>query len=247
MTRRRLAVALAAAVAAVALAVSLGNWQLRRAQEKSALQAAWAAAERAEPIAVTGADLVAIAGRLPQRVRLQGRFLFEHEIWLDNRWMDGRAGLMLVTPLLLDGGAVVLVNRGFVVRDPHDRQRLPPVARPKGATTVEGMAVAQAPRVLQFGEDAPAGGGPVIWQNLDYEAFERASGLAVARWVVEQAGGDDDGLRRRWPRRDAGVDRHRGYALQWYSLAALIAALALFFGSRALRRQPPEADEKTDR
>jgi len=99
--------------------------------------------------------------------------------------------------------------------------------------------VAHTARVLQLGENAPVGGGPAVWQNLDYETFERASGLAVARWVVQQTGAAADGLMRNWPRLAAGVDKHHGYALQWFSLAALIAALTVFFGLRALRRQPP--------
>jgi cytochrome oxidase assembly protein ShyY1 len=154
--------------------------------------------------------------------------------------MDGQAGLMLLTPLRLADGAVVLVNRGFARRDPRDRMRLPAVARPEGEVTVEGLAVPHTARVLQLGENAPVGSGPVVWQNLDYDAFERASGLVVARWVVQQTTGADDGLLRNWPRLAAGVERHHGYALQWFSLAALIAALTAFFGLRALRRRSPK-------
>ena len=238
MARTRSLVALVAALAAIVLTASLGNWQLRRADEKLALQAAWDRADRAAPLPVTGADIAGIADRLPLRVRLHGRFLFAYEIWLDNRQMDGQAGLMLVTPLRLADGAVVLVNRGFARRDPRDRARLPGVARPEGEVTVEGLAVAHTARVLQLGENAPAGGGPLVWQNLDYDAFERVSALAVARWVVQQTDGADDGLLRHWPRLAAGVEKHHGYALQWFALAALIAALTAFFGLRALPHRP---------
>lgn len=238
MARTRTLVALAAATAAIALTVSLGNWQLRRADEKLALQAAWDRAERAAPVALAAADIAGVAERLPLRVQLRGRFLFDHEVWLDNRQMDGQAGLMLVTPLRLADGAVVLVNRGFARRDPRDRARLPEVVRPQGEVTVEGLAVAHTSRVLQLGENAPAGSsGPAVWQNLDYDAFQRASGLAVAHWVVQQTGEAGDGLLRNWPRLGAGVDKHHGYALQWFSLAALVAALTAFFGLRALRRR----------
>ena len=239
MANKRTPFALAAAAAAIVLTVSLGNWQLRRADEKLALQAAWDRAEQAAPVPVGGTDIANVTERLPLRVRLRGRFLFAGEVWLDNRQMDGLAGLVLITPLRLADGAVVLVNRGFARRDPRDRMRLPAVARPDGEVTVEGLAVAHPARVLQLGEDAPPGSGPVVWQNLDYDAFERASGLAVARWVVQQTAETDDGLLRNWPRLDAGVERHHGYALQWFSLAALIAALTAFFGLRALRRRSP--------
>lgn len=235
MTRTPTMVAFVAALAAIALTVSLGNWQLRRADEKLALQAAWDRAEQTPALPVAGVDIVGVADRLPLRVRLRGRFVFAHEVWLDNRQMDGQAGLMLVTPLRLADGAVVLVNRGFARRDPRDRTRLPAVERPEGEVTVDGLAMAHTARVLQLGENAPAGSGPVVWQNLDYESFERASGLSVARWVVQQTNGADDGLLRNWPRFSAGVDKHYGYALQWFALAALITALTAFFGLRALR------------
>lgn len=241
-----MAMAFGAAAAAIVLTVSLGQWQLRRADEKLALQAQWDSAQQAPAVAVGGAQLGEVAGRLPLRVGLRGRFLHEHEVWLDNRQMDGQAGFMLVTPLRLADGAVVLVNRGFAPRDALDRARLPPVDRPQGEVDIEGLAVAQTSRVLQLGQDVPApGGGPTIWQNLDYEAFERHSGLAVPSWVVQQTGGGADGLRRHWPHLAAGVDKHRGYAMQWFSLAALVAVLTAFFGARALRRRvlPKPNDE----
>jgi surfeit locus 1 family protein len=247
MTGKRTLVALVAAGAALALAVSLGNWQLRRADEKLALQAQWDRAMQEAPVAVAGPDIASVAARLPLRVVLRGRFDFEHEIWLDNRQMDGRSGLMQVVPLQLADGAVVLVNRGFAARDPRDRQRLPEVARPTEEVTVEGLALAQTSRVLQIGENAPAvKGQAAIWQNLDFDAFERASGLVVARWVVQQTGGADEGLLRNWPVLSAGVEKHRGYAVQWYALAALIASLTLFFGARALRRRRSSNDSAHD-
>jgi surfeit locus 1 family protein len=97
---------------------------------------------------------------------------------------------------------------------------------------IEGVAVAHVPRVLDLG----APGGPLrgIWQNLDFEAYERAIGRKVARFVVQQTNDTGDGLRRAWVRPDAGVDKHRGYAFQWYALAALLAGITLYFGGKAL-------------
>ena len=230
----RTLIALGAALAAIALTVALGQWQLRRADEKLALQAAWDRTAQAAPLAVGGAQFGAVAAQLPMRVTVSGRFLHEHAVWLDNRQLEGRAGLILITPLRLDDGGVVLVNRGFAPRDPLDRTRLPEVARPPDEVSIEGLAVAQVSRVRAIGENAPAG-GRAVWQNLDFDEFERRSGLTVARWVVQQSSGGDEGLLRNWPAPAAGVDRHRGYALQWFSLAALLVALTAFFGVRALR------------
>lgn len=240
----RVLLPLLAALVGVAVTVSLGNWQLRRAQEKLALQAAWDQAERAPPLAVGADDVAAVGAKLPLRVRLTGRFLHPQSIWLVNRQMDGQSGFNLITPLQLDGGAIVLVNRGFAARDPQDRLRLPPVEQPPHVVTVEGLALPQASQVLQLGAPGPEPGQPALWQNLDFDTYEQASRLRVARWVLQQTDGAEDGLQRNWPRHSAGVDKHRGYALQWFGLAALIAVLTLIFGLRAWRRPRgiPESD-----
>lgn len=227
MKRAGAIAALVAAGVGIAATVSLGNWQLRRAEQKLELQARRDAAERAAAVEVTARDLAGLAGRAPLRVKLRGRFLHGKTVWLDNRIMDGRAGFFVVTPLEIEGAdAVVLVVRGFVARDPVDRQRLPAVGMPEGEVVVEGLVLAEAPRLLDLGGGPPPGPLPAIWQNLDYDAFERASGYRVARLVVQQTSDSGDGLARRWPQPSSGVEKHRGYAFQWYALAALLAVLA---------------------
>ncbi|MCU0950288.1 MAG: SURF1 family protein [Burkholderiaceae bacterium] len=230
----RVPVLLAVAVAAFALTLSLGNWQTRRAAQKLAIEAQWDAAEQAAPQRLSGRDMPA-ADALPMRVQLTGRFDHARSVWLDNRQLDARPGFWVVTPLTLADGAVVLVNRGWVARDPADRARRPPIGQPAGELTIEGLAVTHAPRLLELGDGGNAGALPAIWQNLDYAQYEAASGLSVARLVVQQTSAMADGLQRRWVRPASGVDKHRGYAVQWYGLSALIAILTLFFGVRAWR------------
>jgi cytochrome oxidase assembly protein ShyY1 len=132
---------------------------------------------------------------------------------------------------------VVLVNRGWGPRNASVRTELPPVGQPAGAVAIEGVAVPHVPRLLDLGAEPAAVSLPAIWQNLDFETFERASGLRVARLVVQQTSSLDDGLLRQWARPETGVDKHRGYALQWYGLAALITVLTFGLGFRALRRR----------
>jgi cytochrome oxidase assembly protein ShyY1 len=234
MNRRRVIVAVFAGIVGVALTVALGNWQSRRAQYKLALQAQWDAAQRAAPRVVTAATLREVAAGTPVRVRLTGRFDHRHSVWLDNRQSHGRPGFYVITPFAIEGGTV-LVARGWVARDPQDRLRLPAAGEPAGTLTIEGLALHDLPRLLELGPPADSERWPRVWQNLDFAAYERASGLTVARFVVQQTSRTADDLLRDWPPPDLGIDVHRGYALQWYSLAALIAGLTLYFGWRGLR------------
>jgi surfeit locus 1 family protein len=127
----------------------------------------------------------------------------------------------------------VLVNRGWVAADPR-RERLPEVKTPGGEVAIEGVRLARFPRAMSAGP-RPAGR---VWQNIEFGEFAAWSGLPLATYAVEQHSMLEDGLAREWPRADAAVDKHRSYALQWYSLAALCAIL---FFVLSFRRDAPSA------
>lgn len=236
MLTARVVVALLAGIAGVVLTTSLGNWQSRRGDDKALRQSQWDEALARAPTTIAGReDAAGVAGNLPQRVEMNGAFVPEATVYIDNRLVEGVAGFQVVTPVAVaDGMPWILVNRGWARRDMEDRTRLPAAPIGGAPVRVEGVAVERLARTLELGER----GGPLngIWQNLDFDAYEQTSGRKVARFVVQQTNDTGDGLRRVWPRPDAGVDKHRGYSLQWYSLAALIAALTLYYGGKALRR-----------
>jgi cytochrome oxidase assembly protein ShyY1 len=147
--------------------------------------------------------------------------------------LDGAPGFQVVTPLRMTNGAVVLVNRGWVPRDLADPKRLPALVTPRGPVRVEGVAVARVPRLFELGS-MPLAAPPAIWPNVAFEEVERATGLRLERFVVQQSNDLGDSLRRDWRPPTVGSEKNRAYALQWYALAALSAGLTLFFGSRAL-------------
>ena len=234
--RRHLYLAICLGVVVTIVAVLLGQWQTRRGDMKEALQARWDAAATAMPMDVKSIDdAAAVAAGLPRRVELRGEFLPAATVLVDNRALAGRAGFQVVTPLRVSDALVVLINRGWVVRDVADPSKLPAVDTPRGVIAITGLAVERVPRMLELASP-PLPQLPGIWPNLPYDEFERVAGLRVARFVVQQTSESADGLRRTWARPASGVDTHRGYALQWFGLAALSAGLTAYFGGRALRR-----------
>lgn len=220
LTALRFWLATFAAIAGMALTFSLGMWQWDRAQQRLALQAAVEARE-ASP-ALDAAALVASAGAEEVRHRpvvLEGRWLREHTVFLDNRQMQGRPGFYVLTPLQLAGSdAAVLVQRGWVPRDFAQRERLPEVVTPEGPVTVRGR-IAPAPSKLY--EFDGAGRGP-IRQNLDLAAFRAETGLPLIEGSVQQTGRASEGLLRDWPVPASGAGKNYGYAFQWWALCGLI-------------------------
>jgi surfeit locus 1 family protein len=226
--RARDAVVLAAAVAAAALTARLGVWQLDRAAQKTSLQQAIEARAAMPPLdpAALARSVDAAAAQHHRPVRLAGRWAADRTVFLDNRQMDGRPGFFIVTPLVIGAdGDAVLVQRGWVPRDPRERTRLPPVATPEGLVEVDGRIAPPPARLLEL---AGEGSGP-IRQNLDLDAFARETGLKLRPLSVVQLGDSRDGLERRWSAPAADVHKHLGYAFQWFALSALIAILYVWF------------------
>ncbi len=229
-TAWRRALVWAVALAAMALTASLGRWQLSRAAEKEALQAA--IAERQRLPALDGASLAQALSDdqarelLHRAITLRGQWLADRTVFLDNRPMARQTGFYVLTPLRLTGSdRVVLVQRGWAPRHQVDRSLLPPVQTPTGAVQVSGRIAAHPPRVYQLGQEQ----GGAIRQNLDLDAWRAETGLPLAPVLVVQTGDASDGVQRDWPEAASGVEKHYGYAFQWFGLCTLIGLLLLWF------------------
>jgi surfeit locus 1 family protein len=226
---RGLVVLLAALAAALGTA-RLGLWQLDRAAQKTALHQALLARGALPPLDVAALARTpeAVPSQLHRRVQLEGRWLDEWSVHLDNRQMQGRPGFYLVTPLLIAPGDAVLVQRGWLPRHAQQRERLAPVVTPREPVRIEGRIAPGLARLYEF--DSAASG--TIRQNLDLGAYARETGLALRPLVLVQlddAGALSDGLQRQWTPATLDVSKHHGYALQWFSLSALIAGLYVWF------------------
>jgi surfeit locus 1 family protein len=239
MRRRLHPVVLLAAVGLTLLTARLGWWQLDRAAEKQALERQ-RSEQAALPMLVGDAlprRADEAAPQLQRRAQLQGRWQAEATVALENRPMGGRVGFYVVTPLMLADGTAVLVQRGWIPRDLQDRTRLAPFDTAAGQVAVQGRIAPRVPRLYELGE---AGGG-VVRQNLDIDAFARERGLRLRPWVLIQddtPGAAPDGLRRDWPAPASGVDKHHGYAFQWFALSALTLGLLVWF--QLLRPHRPD-------
>jgi surfeit locus 1 family protein len=213
-------------------------WQLDRAAQKRALQAALDERAKQPPLSSTelAATAQAAAAQHWRRVHLRGHWVSRHTVYLDNRQMDGHPGFLVVTPLRIAGsGATVLVQRGWAPRNIAERTWLPPVATPDGEVVVDGHIAPPPARLFEFSTVAS---GP-IRQNIDLAAYAAETGMALAPLSVVQDGGGDDGLSRRWPRPAVNIHTHYGYAFQWFALAALMTGLYVWF--RLVRPRLPRS------
>ena len=225
-----------ATIVGVLTTAALGQWQLSRAAQKEAIDAQWVA-QAALPI-LFGADVLEAKGQAHQLtgrlVQLTGYWLAEHTVYLDNRQMQGRAGFYVLTPLQLSGtNDVVVVQRGWVPRNFEQRKQLPEISTPMGELTLKGRLAGPPSRLYDLGGTESG----AIRQNLDLESFSlelKTQSVQTFRLITEvsvQQSSETvaDGLLRNWPVIKSGVDKHYGYAFQWFALSLLMVGLFLWF------------------
>ena len=221
-----------AMLAVVAIGVALGTWQLRRADEKRAIEARLTARQAQAPLLLTAAPVSADDIEY-RRVAVRGAFDRDWPLYLDNRPSAGNAGFYLLMPFKIAGSERhVLVARGWIPVDLHNRNKLQPTDAPAGTVDIEGVAIRNPGRVLQLGKAAALQPGAIL-QNLTVADFAAASKFDMQPLVIEQSSDTHDGMVRTWPRPSVGIERHLGYVFQWYALAC---AAFLFFVVTGFRR-----------
>lgn len=225
-------VLLFAALASAAVAVTIGNFQRNRAEQKQMAFDRIESARHNAPIQVGASPVDAtLLDQHPAVAR--GRWLADKSILVDNKVHNGIAGYHVITPLRIEGtGICILVNRGWVAA-PRLRSELP-VPPPVAITTVEVKGIGRLPHVKAF-ELAPEIAEGIVWQNLTLERFRAWSGLELQPVVLLQTDAAGDGLVRDWLPVESGALKHWGFALLWY-LAAAAAAIAAVFNSVERRK-----------
>ncbi|ODU10782.1 MAG: hypothetical protein ABS84_02105 [Rubrivivax sp. SCN 71-131] len=209
------------------LTASLGVWQLQRAAQKTALEELRQARAHLPPLLLEalGAGAQPEAATWQRRAIVEGRWLPAETVYLENRPMNGRPGFYVVTPLLLDDGRAVLVQRGWLPRHAQERTRIAAYETVQTRLRVVGHIAPDFGRLYELG----GAGFGAIRQNLDVASFARETQRRLLPLVIVQDEGDDDGLLRQWPRIASDVHRNYGYALQWFGLCALVIGLYVWF------------------
>lgn len=214
------------AVVMVLIMVRLGVWQLSRADEKQSLLDNVIAASALPEIPLqdmlrtqTGGDL--LAQFRFRKVSLQGKYLADQSILIDNQVHNKQAGYQLVTPFQIDGlDDWVMVSRGWLAAG-ATRQDIPEFVTPNGVVSLVGRINKPAAQPPIWQDGYPVNDGPV-WQYLPIGEYASQNQASVLPLVVELAPENlgSDGLVIRWQKiDDHWVAKHKGYAFQWFSMA----------------------------
>jgi surfeit locus 1 family protein len=221
-------------IALIALLLSLGHWQLRRADEKRALYDAFAA----------GTDSTRVVDfRTPpvpryQHIQATGKYDPTRQILIDNMSnAEGRAGYFVITPFELEDGGWILVNRGWLAMGASRAER-PPVEVSAGVRELHGRADNLPRAGIQMGERLRLAPPYPVVANFPTHAeiaqLLHEISFSPATELVLLDAGDPDGYLRQWQAPGLPPMRHVAYAVQWFALAL---TLAIIYVLTNLRRE----------
>lgn len=223
-------------VPAFLVMIGLSIWQVQRMYWKDELIAARQSRVAAEPAALPAVG-VDPAGMEFRRVRLEGTFLHDKELFLGARSLNGNVGYQVLTPFALTGGGTVLINRGWV---PVGRK--PPNSRPEGQVvgtqTLDGIVRLAYGKAWMQPDNEPDRN---MWFYVDLPAMAAASAVDFRTDLYVDAGpAENPG---KYPvggqTRIELPNDHLQYAITWGLLAVALAVIYVLYHLKLERERRP--------
>ena len=174
----------------VIIFIELGKWQLSRADEKNARHELLELYAK-QPAVTLPNTLIRLEDFQYREVEVQGEFISEHTIYLDNKTHQGRAGYHVITPLkVLNSELLVVINRGWIATG-NDRSVLPYVSEIDGVVKISGLVVAPELRTLNLSEMVTAG---KVWDKFNLQRYQEVTGKVIQPLMVLQRNHMEDSL-----------------------------------------------------
>jgi surfeit locus 1 family protein len=218
----------------------LGFWQLDRAEQKQQLveqRQTLSDADRIDLDKLIGStDLSQMTEQRYRRISVQGQYLETKPLFLDGRVHNSRVGYDVYGLFETRAGHRLLINRGWVYAG-SSRDLLPNIAVPDLEQNLTGRLNLLAVAPPLWDESYPAHMGSV-WQYFPLQDLTAQYGQNLLPMVLElNPALAKFGLTIEWlDEDDFGVAMHKGYAFQWFSMAAAFVIACLVLLVKSLRR-----------
>ena len=220
--------------------ISLGLWQLDRADEKRLIEDNVNAAAVKSPLDLNEEYKGDLKSEVYRQVIVEGRFDDSRQYLWDNKTHDGRPGFHVLTPLLIrDMNVAVMVNRGWVPMLGR-RDVLPEVTVARGVKSIQGV-IKDPSNAIQLAESVRTNvvRFPSIIQSFDTDVFSSELNVPVLPIMIELAKNNENGYVRNWKPYFGNIERHNGYALQWFLMALIVLFLYVKLNTkRSAAKQP---------
>ena len=220
-------------LATMAFLVSLGFWQLDRADQKRTIEASIQKAN-------TGVvELIVNQNELLNKeyyeVRLQGSYISDKQFIYDNQIVDQASGYYVLTPFVLTGQSnAIMINRGFIPWNGR-RDQLADIAVDSAFREVK-IQVSRPIKRIELKTSDISNQFPVLIQAIDFDVIEEISSTSFVDVIGLLDPSSDDGFVRKWEPYTGSIEKHIGYAIQWFLMALVLGIIGIRIGLKQRKK-----------
>ncbi len=220
-------------IATLALLITLGFWQLDRADEKRAIEDQVANANANIAELITDVDL--LSEKEYYHVHLQGSYIKDKQFIYDNQIVDQIPGYYVLTPFVLKGNSrAILINRGFI---PWNGRRDQIADIDIGAEITEvKVQISKPVKRIELKADQIKPDFPVLIQALDLVKMSAIASLDFASIVGLLSPESENGFVRQWEPYTGSIERHIGYAIQWFLMALVLSIIGVLLALKQRKK-----------
>lgn len=211
------------------LLLSLGFWQLHRADEKRQLLGQYSLRIRQSPVPIKGNE----PDYTP--VSVTGYYDNQHTLFLDNRFYNHQLGYEVISPFITSD-RILLVNRGWIPRSSHFPS-LPAITTIEGKKTIHGL-VKKPEKGFTLSASPFSGQWPWVIEDIALVRIEHALAEPLYPVILLLSPNEPHGFIRHWEWVTAiPPQRHQAYAIQWFILAGILVIIYIKLTFQKIRHE----------
>ena len=207
-----------------AFLVSLGFWQLERADDKRSIEASIKQANTGSVELIKKEE--GLQSKEYYEVRLQGKYLSDKQFIYDNQIVDQVSGYYVLTPYALEGQSkAILINRGFIPWNGR-RDKLADIVIGQETREIK----VQISKSIKRMELKPSEVGiqfPVLIQSIDLQDMADRAKVDFSSVIGLLDASASNGFIRKWEPYTGSIEKHIGYAVQWFLMALVLAIIGI--------------------
>ncbi|MDC1386534.1 SURF1 family protein [Candidatus Thioglobus sp.] len=210
--------------ATFAFLVSLGFWQLERADDKRSIEASINQANTGSVELIKKEE--GLQSKEYYEVRLQGKYLSDKQFIYDNQIVDQVSGYYVLTPYALEGQSkAILINRGFIPWNGR-RDKLADIVIGQETREIK----VQISKPIKRMELKPSEVGiqfPALIQSIDLQDMADRAKVDFSSVIGLLDASASNGFIRKWEPYTGSIEKHIGYAIQWFLMALVLAIIGI--------------------
>ena len=227
----------------IPILISLGLWQLDRADEKRIIDQGVNDAIAKPALVLNQADIESINKEIYRTALIQGQYDDTKQFLLDNRTYKGQPGYHVISPMTFKNNLVdnttygVLINRGWIKYN-GTRDQIRNISVNKELTQIEGTikSIPQSIVLKDAAHDEISStvvfkvkdkqlNGVRLIQSIELDRLEKALNYKLLPVIIELKPTVENGFIREWQPYYGSIDKHNAYALQWFAMASILLFL----------------------